>query len=889
MIISIKSSSAGSSRGLVHYLAHSKLDKEKEGIERREFFNEQDEALNVGDANRHLSRAKLKPAPEELLHVIIAPSQEEIERLGEDQKTRKTALREIVRETVAALKKEIKAKNLKWVAALHFNTDNPHAHLAVQKQFLNEAGKHENLRINRQLLHFNKITASGEKKLQKGTLIRAAENKIEAIAETRERTRKNEKSSEPEKAIAKSENQAGTFKRFSSDAPVKIPNYHQRRTLAAEMLVAAEIARRERNIENLIEHGDKKRFKIKDEATASVRHVSLFDIERKIEIVSRRRAQLSHPKTEEKRAELIAQIAEVERSKHESAIRQLEKIRLHVLGFENRHLNDAQQKHGRLRNQKLLIEKECERLNREVPLPLFNADEIQQLQTEAIKERNSEKTLNFERIRQSNAAELNRPSRRDQDVSEFLAIQIVSRLKTQAAEKKLLEFLANKEFVKVRIGNKSWSHRELDLHELKTTRKKSLWTEMKTAASKVLPRSNEKNSRIEKLDYPTLRGEIENALKDLETSRRAEIARQKEFDQTLEKIFDSETNPKKTRLEPAFASAELAETEDLALELGKENFYEKSLPMQEKWLRETLAEKIKQIGESGDAQSNENLPTNHRVAETEHPVQIHIVNKSPTEKEKIIGGYVLGRAAARLVLAEMRVSTTAENLAKYRRDKLFIKHRILDEQTGAEREISLHETEPKKRYYLLDSMLERALETKEQKHLRKIVREIADRRETELLEVFKNAGNHAARLEIQKQAMHERFSTGLDAPPIFTPKEIAALDVRAAKTNDETERTRLEKLIGEAEKNNCVIGLHDLLRKTANDLEKLIPNFAKEKAVEALLPNNPNERHQSAGAKREIKHQNTTIETNILSNEPHLNAETIQMEKTATKERGRGR
>jgi hypothetical protein len=190
MIISIKSSaSGGSSRGLVHYFAHSKLMREKEGIERREFFNESEIDLDVRVANRHLSLDESRPKSEELLHVVIAPSSEEIESVGDDRSARKAALRSIVRETVAQLEKEVKATNLKWIAVAHFNTDNPHAHLAIQKQFINEEGKTETLRINRQMLHYNERDAGGEKKLHKGALVLAAENKIEEIAGERQKAR----------------------------------------------------------------------------------------------------------------------------------------------------------------------------------------------------------------------------------------------------------------------------------------------------------------------------------------------------------------------------------------------------------------------------------------------------------------------------------------------------------------------------------------------------------------------------------------------------------------------------------------------------------------------------------------------------------------------------
>ena len=159
------------------------------------------------------------------------------------------------------------------------------------------------------MLHYNERSANGEKKLHKGALILAAENKIKEIAGERQKTRENEKSFEPKKAAAKSQSEIENSKQFSAGDSAKIQDFKERRILAEEMLVAAEIHRRERNIENLVEHGDKKRFKIKDDRTEKARHVSLFDIERKIEIISRRKAQLAQPNDAEKRAELAAKIA----------------------------------------------------------------------------------------------------------------------------------------------------------------------------------------------------------------------------------------------------------------------------------------------------------------------------------------------------------------------------------------------------------------------------------------------------------------------------------------------------------------------------------------------------------------------------------------------------
>ncbi len=860
MIISIKSSaSGGSSRGLVHYLAHSKFDREKEGVERREFFNESENDLDVRNANRHLSLTDAKPKPEELLHIVVAPSKEEIESVGDDLKTRKNSLKAIVREIVARLEKEVKAKKLKWIAALHFNTANSHAHLALQKEFLNESGKTEILRVTRQMLHYNEASEKGEKKLRKGALILAAENKIKEIADEKQRQRQNE----TEKTVEKSESQSEKTKPISSISPLNIANYQERRLLAEEMLVAAEIARRTRNIENLIEHGDKKRFKIKDDQTDITRHISLFDIERKIEITSRRKAQIAHPKNAEKRAEEISQLAQIERAKCEPVIQQLETIRRHVLGFENRHLSEAQEKHIRLHNQKLLIEKKYERLKTVAPLPLFKSDEIQQLQAEAFREQNIEKILLLESIRQSNATELNRPSRRDLDVREFLAVKIVAALKHEGAEKRMIEFPKIKQFVKVKIGNSYWSHYQLEQHELQNTPKSDFWTRVKAQTSKVLFRSDEKSKTAEKLDYPALHKEIDNALENLEITRLDDIKKQKEFNQTLDKIFEAETNPNKAKLTPAFSPYELAETEDLANDVGREEIYEKSLYWQENWLRENLA--------------------------AVSPTQSQTESQSLTHAEKIIGNYVSGRAEARNLIAQTKVNRAEEKLARYERGKFFVKHKILHPKTGAEIELSLKEVEPKKHYYMLDNLLEMALETKEQKIERDLVKRAAQNKEKGLTLNLKNARNHLSRLENQKTAMLEKYSIENEIQPVFTPKEVAALVSRRIQTMDKSEAAHLEKIINQAEKNGCVERIQVLLQSAAKELQALSPTFAKNQETKISDFNDLTERGQTTGYGKEIPSQNPTVETTIPSSRNSAKTETIEREKTIVKEKGRSR
>jgi hypothetical protein len=888
MIISIKSSaSGGSSRGLVHYLAHSKLDREKEGIERRGFFNELENDLDARAANRHLSRENSKPQPEELLHIVIAPSRDEIASIGDDLESKKKALKSVVRETVARLEKEVKARNLKWIAVAHFNTDNPHAHLAVQKEFLNEDGKTEVLRINRQMLHYNELSASGEKKLHKGALVLAAENKIQEIAGERRKARENEKSFEPERSAGKSQSGVEVSTPLAAGKTYKIPNFSERRILAEEMLVAAEIRRRTRNIENLVEHGDKKRFKIKNEQTGNTRHVSLFDIERKIEIWSRRKALLAHPQNAEKRAEFAAKIAQDERAASAPVIRQLETIRHHVLGFENRHLTEAQEKHARLQNQKLLIEKKYERLKTDVPIPIFKSDEIQRLQSEAIREQNLEKILYLESIRQSTAAELNRPTRRDAEVRELLAAKIVAELKTHAAEKRLRALSTNTDFVKVKINDSLWSHRELEQHELQAAGKNDLWSQVKSKTSELLFRSDQKNSPLAELDYPALHKAVDEALEILECTRRNEIEKQKELGQTLDQILAAETNPNKTKLAPAFSAYELSDAEDLSLEAGRENFYENALALQENWLRENLAENLRQASDSKAPPDSDEIKNQKRPPSTASTAIRSKPEQDARAAEKIIGKFVLGRAEARSVIARTKAIEAQENLDRYSREKLFVKHPVKDPKTGAEREVSLRDVEPRKHYYLLDSILEKALESKQQKTLREAVRQAAGKQEKELTQNLNAAKNRASRLENQKAEMLEKFPVAPpEIQPVFTPKEIAALDIRAARTLDKSEAVRLEKIVNDAEKNNCVERIQDFLGTAAKELQLLGVNLTKDQESKISLENDAPRERQTIGQTQETFVHNKIAEANLHTT--GKSAETAQ-EKTTVKEKGRTR
>lgn len=494
----------------------------------------------------------------------------------------------------------------------------------------------------------------------------------------------------------------------------------------------------------------------------------------------------------------------------------------------------------------------------------------------------------LESIRQSNAAELNRPSRRDADVRELLAAKIIAELKFQAAEKRMRALSANKDFVKVKVGDSVWSRRELEQRELREAGKNNFWTQVKLKTGELLFRSNKKGATADKLDYPALHKALTGALETLENARLDELAKLKEFNRTLSEIFAAETNPNKTKLAPAFSAYELAEAEDLSVDAGRDNFYDNALSLQEGWLREKLAESSQQASDSKVKPNAGKIGNQKPVSKTaETSIQFQSEPEAQAAAEKVIGKYVLGRAAARSVIAQTKAIEAQENLDRYGREKFFAKHRIKDVKTGVELEISLRDVEPRKHYYLLDSILERALESKERKNLRESVRQAALSREKELSQNLNDAQSRVERLENQKSRTLEQYSAvQAEVRPIFTPKEIAALDVRAARTIEKSEANRLEKIVSDAEKDSRVERIQDLLASAAKSIQLLAPDLARVNELKIGEENGSARERQTKNQSQEVTNRFADSTTSLRAN--HKSAEHTQ-EKITVREKGRTR
>ena len=137
---------AGASR-VTRYIAERDKDPLRENPGPRPLFSEDREALTYRAADRVLDPDG-QPRKRDLLHFSVSFEEADFEKLGADEKERQARLRDVIREGMKGMAEELNVERLNWVAGIHRNSDNPHAHIVVHKQVI-ERGTGREKRLGR--------------------------------------------------------------------------------------------------------------------------------------------------------------------------------------------------------------------------------------------------------------------------------------------------------------------------------------------------------------------------------------------------------------------------------------------------------------------------------------------------------------------------------------------------------------------------------------------------------------------------------------------------------------------------------------------------------------------------------------------------------------------
>ncbi|MFL6284637.1 MAG: prepilin-type N-terminal cleavage/methylation domain-containing protein [Pyrinomonadaceae bacterium] len=117
--------------GLARYIAESNLNAGLEGDSPRPLFTSSSDALPVEEAESSLSDRKGGPLKRDVIHLTILTMPEAFEAAGDTEEGRRAALRAATRAAMAAVEESLGGVGLRWFAAVHRNTGEPHVHVAL--------------------------------------------------------------------------------------------------------------------------------------------------------------------------------------------------------------------------------------------------------------------------------------------------------------------------------------------------------------------------------------------------------------------------------------------------------------------------------------------------------------------------------------------------------------------------------------------------------------------------------------------------------------------------------------------------------------------------------------------------------------------------------------
>jgi len=768
VIVSVQAKRS-SSRGLVHYIAHSKIDaaKEQDG---REIFNEHSDKTTVEKATDLLKKdvGAKRPTNDELIHLVISFKPEDYERTGDDEKERHKSLKEITRHGLKEFEKEIGAERLSWAAGIHQNTENPHVHIAIQKEYFDKNLEKKSLnKIPVNLLpHHEKV--GDEKTFKPGILVEAAGEKLDEIIldKSRQISKQNSHSKTVQKQSADKnlvQSQSSVGNKNTPDSKPNAKRAREREILAEAILAKYYLEKTRENLESLENHGDKRRFKIFDEISKQNRKMSLFDLERRAEKSANRSIKKQNVTDAVKKDELRKNLVESEFEKNSVGIKRIKTILHNLVVKENRELRTRETAYKNIKPLAEKIRAGYKSENKKLPVPNLTPDELEMLQARSLEKKDIRAANYFEKVRKELSIERGYPTRTDDEIAKLKAKKMLTDLKIQWQEKQLLDFNDHKRAFPVITDGKKLSLAAVDslIEKRKQDDKKFVGKVSKIFGKIGLIDQKETLAKLEE----TKSAILEN-LNEKNDRMASDLAGEKSILKTLDEFYKNDTNPEKENLPAKFTAAELAEVESFAFDLKLPDIY------RENW------EQQKQLVEiSGDKSENNSISESKQ-------------------------NFIAGRSLAREILTEIEVARCKEEFADFKKNKDFQKFEVTYGKTGEAKFVSLSEAQFDSRGSLFDQTLEYFLENREKRRTRRHLETIVKEKGIELKQNLKSAKDLLkVSGEIAGDFKTKSFfgATRYLYMPLFTPKELITIELRISQTESRSEAAKLQKILGSAD------------------------------------------------------------------------------------------
>jgi hypothetical protein len=858
-------SKAGAS-SVTRYIAESKRDPEKEQLkdgEARPLFSSELDELNYHRADQILGEAFGDRAQSnEVIHLVISLEPEQFESGGDSIQEQKDEFKEATRDAGDVIQAEVNAKELRWIAGIHLNTDNPHVHIAISKEGLAaDSGKFQRIdHLPRTLLPHHEISPEGEKVLKPGLIAEAVALHFEIVKERR-RSEKTISDTREQQTLqpGASTHEVETSSRDDSrgepatvnqqtelipsppgrSATGEVPDPHDRHNqqredtlqshtepppsatsrpeprpahtlkdrevLGRAMVVAGEVERLERDVESLVKHGDKRRFRVFDASHGRTRQISQFDVHRRAEAraaATVRDKEITDPNERQNARNSYCQ-AEVDR--HSKALHDHRIIVAKTLQATQRQLTASTAEHAGLQAQVRAITHQYSKQSKALPTPLLARNELTVLQNQAITNGNPNRVKTLERIRESLAVEYNSPTRTDKEIARLEGQLLMARAEQAARLVRLQQFEQNKHQTRWQIGDEKHSLVNVD------------------------------RLISEKQDESKLFGA--KRLHILPGTRRAAAAAAVELKDTRERIFNKIEDRKDELSQSLQEAVKMTETLTSIFHRERGNQQERHWQMEqrgetpERLEKELTRSEITRLVEYSLTMADPAMLQQALILESQ-------ANARQEEKPSLEQS---AKASGRELLGDISLKEAKQRLASFNERKDFVPVVVKDLEG---REVTARIFDFREPTHPVTWLASRLLESKNDRHLRQEVNKAVQFQGEQLQQDATNfEACHQLLSTTAEQLRAEVKDAGHEPPEAtFTTKQIIQLEIYALRQPDLNERDRVMSLINHAEETHHVFTpqafdsstvAETLLRDTPLDhdpstpiTEQLIPEIA---------------------------------------------------------------
>jgi hypothetical protein len=382
------------------YISTRDRDEQREGVEARKLFSASGDKLNYPQANHLLGNGQ-EPNANEVLHVVISLEKEDdFNRLGTDEESRQAGIRETTRNAMKEMSDFFNADELRWVAGIHRNTDNPHVHLLIHRDYVErETGRQKRLNaLQRDLRLSWSSTPGGERVHNPGALSLAFGKHLERNIEHSqgERKRSDQKLNEERSIIGKS------------------------------MLAKDNIERLQEVHEAAITYGECRRYRIVD-ARGQSRWMSEHDLRSRAESkADQLMVRLASDWKPEAMRELRNGVFSQALERYKPTIKKIREMRREDIEWTELKLHQAVNASQPLFNRAKVIRQEYQKAGSVIPPPILTRSELARLQERAVSNGDAERLRKLEEIRVNLAAEKDSPTRTDGEMGRLRAQQFVA-------------------------------------------------------------------------------------------------------------------------------------------------------------------------------------------------------------------------------------------------------------------------------------------------------------------------------------------------------------------------------------------------------------------------------------------------------------------------------